>query len=250
MKFFIMGDSWGVGEWCRQDGAFISVPDTGLDYHLRQLGHTVTNISAGSAGNFGQLRHGYWTLKENSDYDYIIWFHTESMRDIEEIIINEPEEGQLYFPDFSMSADFNPGLHYLNQKNYQYAQNMSNEYNLPFIVIGGQTPVDPVIHDFTFAQHIITSWLQELLELDFVPPANTFFSWDKIKRILDHYDIKERDFILKNKQEFDQAKVIQDLATKSKFFPDNGHPGRQCFEQLAYRLLEMINNDKRSTTSK
>ena len=81
MKFFILGDSWGVGEWTKKSGRFESIPNTGLDYHFTQLGHTVTNISAGSAGNFGQLRHAYWTLKENANYDYIIWFHTESMRD-------------------------------------------------------------------------------------------------------------------------------------------------------------------------
>jgi len=100
MKFFILGDSWGVGEWTIKNSVFESVPNTGLDYHLTQLGHTVTNISAGSAGNFGQLRHAYWTLKEKSDYDYIIWFHTESMRDIEEIVINDRRRGTDFVKTF------------------------------------------------------------------------------------------------------------------------------------------------------
>ena len=183
MKFFILGDSWGVGEWTEKSGCFESVPDTGLEYHLVQLGHTVTNISAGSAGNFGQLRHAYWTLKEKSDYDYIVWFHTESTRDIEEIVINEPNEGQKYFPKFDIS-NFESGLNYLDFENYKYAQTIADEFCIPFIVIGGQCPVNPVINQFSFAQHTIHSWLAELLDLHFAPPTNTFFSWDKIKRIL------------------------------------------------------------------
>ena len=239
MKFFILGDSWGVGEWTKKSGMFESIPNTGLDYHFTQFGHTVTNISAGSAGNFGQLRHAYWTLKENSNYDYIIWFHTESMRDIEEILINDPDEGQRYFPDFDIS-NFEIGLNYLDFENYKYAQTIADEYNIPFIVIGGQCPVNPIINQFSFAQHIIHSWLAELLELNFIPPKNTFFSWDKIKRILDHYGVDEKKFIVNNIEQLDKAKIIEDLASASPLFPDNAHPSSECFRQLAQRIIEMI----------
>jgi hypothetical protein len=239
MKFFILGDSWGVGEWTNKTGMFESVPDTGLDYHLTQLGHTVTNISAGSAGNFGQLRLAYWTLKENSDYDYIVWFHTESMRDIEEIIINDPDEGQRYFPDFDI-GNFESGLDYLDFENYKHAQTIADEYNIPFIVIGGQCTVNSVIDQFSFAKHTIPSWLTELLDLNFVPPKNTFFSWEKIKRILNHYGISEKEFIVSNIDQLDRAKEIQELANKSALFPDNVHPSSDCFKQLAQRILAMI----------
>jgi hypothetical protein len=239
MKFFILGDSWGVGEWTKKSGVFESIPNTGLDYHLSQLGHTVTNISAGSAGNFGQLRHAYWTLREKSDYDYIIWFHTESMRDIEEILIKDPEEGIRYFSKFDIS-NFESGLDYLDFENYKYAQTITDEYNIPFIVIGAQCPVNPVINQFSFAQHTIHSWLAELLELEFIPPKNTFFSWDKIKRILNHYNIDEKKFIIDNIDHLDRATAIQKLAVKSPLFPDNGHPSSECFRQLAQRILAMI----------
>ena len=239
MNFFILGDSWGVGEWSLKTSKFEPVPNTGLDYLLAQLGHTVTNISAGSAGNFGQLRHAYWTLKEKSDYDYIIWFHTESIRDIEEILIKDPDEGQRYFPDFDI-RNFEARLDYLDFENYKYAQTIADEYQIPFIVIGGQCPVNPVIDQFSFAQHIIESWLAELLNLNFTPPKNTFFSWDKIKRILDHYNVDKKEFIINNIDQFDRAKVIQDLALKSPLFPDNAHPSNKCFKQLAQRLIQMV----------
>ena len=30
MKFFILGDSWGVGKWTKKSGRFESIPNTGL----------------------------------------------------------------------------------------------------------------------------------------------------------------------------------------------------------------------------
>ena len=83
MKFFILGDSWGLGEWKfvdgipHESGIVKNVPDTSIEFYLSQHGHYVKNISAVSAGNFGQLRHAYWQLVENHRYDYIIWFHIE-----------------------------------------------------------------------------------------------------------------------------------------------------------------------------
>jgi hypothetical protein len=241
MRFFILGDSWGVGAWIKKNGLFESVPCTGLDHYLAKLGHSVTNISAGSAGNFGQLRHAYWTLKDNADYDYIIWLHTESMRDIQEILINDPEEGRRYFPEFNIQH-WESALNYLDFENYKFAQSIYDEFGIPFIVVGGQCPVNACIDQFSFAKYTITSWLAELLDLKFHPPKNTFFSWDKIKSILQHYQVNERQFILDNMTYLDQATCIQDIASTSPWFPDNAHPSTLCHEQLAQRILNMIQN--------
>lgn len=239
MRFFILGDSWGVGEWQRPNGVFEPVPNTGLDFHLSQAGHTVTNVAQGSAGNFGQLRHTYWTLKENASYDYIIWFHTESIRDIEEILIADPDEGARHFPDFDIS-NWETGLDYLDHENYVYAQMIWEEFQIPFIVIGGQCSVNPLINKFSFAQHVITSWLAELLELDYVPPKNTFFSWGKIERILAHYNISTRQFIQENSESLDLADKICKIAKTSALFPDDGHPSSVCYQQLAHRIIKLI----------
>jgi len=239
MKFFIMGDSWGVGEFCYNGQVLESVPNTGIDYHLRKLGHTVTNISAGSAGNFGQLRNAYWTLNENKDYDYIIWFITESLRDIIEICIEDPEEQQTQFPQFEMSSNFKKVLKYIDEQNYQYAQKLYNQYQIPFVVVEGQSPLNKDVDSLGFVKHSIP-WLQELLELDFPPPVNSFFSWQKLQTILKHYAITEKDFITQNLDELDRSEIIINLAKSSGCFPDNGHPSSICFKQLAYQIQELV----------
>lgn len=243
MNFFILGDSWGVGEWVLKDGIFSSIPDTGIEFYLTKLGHNVTNISAGSAGNFGQLRHAYWTLKDhagqNLNYNYIIWFHTESIRDIQEIVINDPAEGKRFFPDLDLT-NFEDALDYMDMQNYKYAQMIFDEFQIPFIVVGGQCTVNASIDKFSFAHIVIKSWLAELLDLDFVPPKNTFFSWIKIKKILDYYNIEEKQFIMQNIEILDQAQLVQQLAIHNENFPDNGHPARHCYQQLANRILREI----------
>jgi hypothetical protein len=249
MKFFILGDSWGVGEWKKIGNTLPfgikSVPNTGLDYYLKINGHNVKNISAGSAGNFGQLRHAYWTLKENHDYDYIIWFHTETYRDIQEIIINDPAEASIYFPNFTFELDLIKSLRYVNRQNYKYAQHIFDEFNIPFIVIGGHGPVDLVISEFSFAMHTI-SWLKELLNLSFDPPSTNLVGWPNVIKIANYYNINEKDFIIANFEELEKSEIALNLAENSINFPDNGHPSRQCFEQLANRIIEMTSHARQS----
>ena len=104
------------------------VPNTGLEFYLTQLGHTVTNISAGSASNFGQLRDAYWRLKDHSDYDYIIWFHTEPVRDIVETVIDDPVDGPIQYPLFKNIKNYADALTYINETNLRY-------HNYPILVL-------------------------------------------------------------------------------------------------------------------
>ena len=240
MRFFILGDSWGVGEWKKPNGVFESIPDTSTGYFLTQAGHSVTNISAGSAGNFGQLRHAYWTLKEDSAYDYIIWFHTESVRDIEEILIRNPDEGKIQFPDFKMEYDFNKSIEYLNKQNYSYAQSIFEEFKIPFIIIEGQSPMDrQSMKEFSFLKFSIP-WLKDLLNLQSDIPCNTFFNWEKIQRVLAHYGFDEKKFIFANIDDLNKSQEIINKTAMSPAFPDNVHPDAKSHNILANRILQLI----------
>jgi hypothetical protein len=238
MKFFIFGDSWGVGEWRLQDGCHVSVPDTGIDHWLRNLGHHCTNVSVGSASNFGQLRNTYWTLKENSDYDYIIWFYTEPFRDIIETVINDPEEAKIQYPEFD-SSDF-PRCSYITQQNLQYAQMIYDEFKIPFVVIGGQCPLPDEINKHTFCRHQIKNWPAELLDLDFDFPEYTWFAWSKFRQIFAHFNLNEKNFVLSESENLDKVSVIVKKSNDSDQFPDNGHPGRAQFKNLSHRVLALV----------
>ena len=235
MNFFILGDSWGVGEWIKKNGKYESIPNTGLDYHLTQLGHTVTNISSGSAGNFGQLRHAYWTLKEKSDYDYIIWFHVEPVRDLYETVINDPVDGPKQYPTID-KKNFISCINYIHTQNYMYAQKIYDEFTIPFIVIGASGLVVDLINNFNFSKYIIKSWASELLDTTQNTPLNLNSNW--ILTTLDHYSNFDRQQVL-TELEWSRSMEENMIANPSNF-PDNAHPSSECFKQLAQRIIEMI----------
>jgi len=236
MKFFILGDSWGIGEWQTIDGLTTCVPNSGVDYYLGQSGHTITNVSAGSASNFGQLRHAYWTLKKQSDYDYIIWFHTEPSRDIVEHVIDDPIDGPLQYPDFKKIKNYHDAMSYINERNYIYAQEtIYNEFNIPFIVIGGVGRLEDCIDNYSFAVHKIYSWTEELLDLSYRLPRSILQTqrWIEIFSTANYDKQQVLDEMIK-------VENYQNLLKTSPLFPDNAHVIRTEYEKLAHRLLEMV----------
>ena len=236
MKFFILGDSFGLGEWEVNSGIMELVPNTGLDFYLKQLGHSTTNASAGSASNFGQLRNAYWRLKEDSDYDYIVWFHTEPIRDIVETVIDDPNEALNQYPDFKSIKNYLTALEYINKCNYNFAQQrIYAEFQIPFIVIGGQGRIDESINNFTFAHYKIYSWTQELLKMNRNPPMNAL-AWQRSLEVFDHFDYNRQEVI----DEIKSAEEYRNLLKLSPLFPDDTHVIRSEYEKLAHRIIKML----------
>ena len=240
MKFLIIGDSYGLGEWYlpnpTDQSTQVLVPDTGLDYYLRRLGHSVTNWSVGGDCNFGQLRHAYWTLKENSDFDYIIWFHTDPVRDAVEHVLHDPIDGPIQFPEFSKITDFELAMQYINKRNYLYAENtIYEEFNIPFIVIAGVGRLEECIDQFDFAHYKIYCWAQELLNLDSPLPRH-LLRWWRSQDLFENFKYDKQQVI----DLIDADIRYMRLLRESDLFPDNAHVCRQEYKKLADRILKII----------
>lgn len=215
MKFFIIGDSWGKGEWGRVNGSELSaVPDTGLDFYLGQLGHTITNVSAGGACNFGQLRNAYWTLRDSRDYDFIVWFHTEPVRDVVEHVLHDTIDGPKQYSEFAKIKDFNLAMQYINERNYQYAQEVIyQEFQIPFIVIGGVGRLEDSIDDYEFAKYKIHSWPEEILDLTYRLPRNCLI-WNRWPEMFDNFSYDKSQLL----NEFEATDNYQTLMKKVHCF--------------------------------
>lgn len=254
MKFLIIGDSWGCGEFRRIDnGKNIEViPDTGPDYYLKNLGHEVVNLSRGGDCNFsGILRSAMTHLNTNeqnivdNDYDYIIWFHTEPIRDLIMFILNDNgehliEERQIdinkFFPNFQQYK-FYDGMQYICECNYTFAQQIYNRHQIPFIVVGGVGYIDNCIKDFSFAKFTITSWLSELLGNVSVP-QNMCIHPDMERAYRYYKSVDAENFL----NEIDISDTLINLLFGHTKFPDNLHPNKEEIEKLTYRILEMVKN--------
>jgi hypothetical protein len=236
MKFFILGDSWGVGEYKIVNKIMVPVPYSGPDYFLSQMGHKVTNISQGSSSNFGQLRHAYQTLKKYHEYDFIIWFHTEPVRDIVETIIDDQVDGVKRYPDFLQIKSYHAALEYVNTCNYEFAQEtIYAEFKIPFIVIGGLGRLEDTIYNYEFAKYLIPSWIEEMLKINYKLPRN-FLTWHRWAEVFNNFVFDKSEVLA----EFEQVQNYQELLKNSNLFPDNGHPCKEEYQKLAYRLLDML----------
>lgn len=237
MKFLIIGDSWGVGEWAwAKNNRLNPVPNTGVDYFLTGMGHTVTNLSAGSAANFGQLRNCRTHLEQHSDYDYIVWLHTEPVRDIADHVIDDEIDGPKQFPNFYNYHDFDHAMEYMSYCNYEFAQSIFDVYQIPFIVVGGLGKLYPSIKNFSFACCTINSWAQQILETATDIP-HYILGRDREIQEFEHYD-----FSLESKiRAIEAGQQLDQMFKQCDKFPDNIHPCREEFQKLANQLLEMIN---------
>jgi hypothetical protein len=236
MKFFILGDSFGLGEWEVNSGIMELVPNTGLDFYLKQLGHSTTNASAGSASNFGQLRNAYWRLKEDSDYDYIIWFHTEPIRDVVTVVIDDPIDGVKQYPDFKNIKDYHKAMSYINNQNYIYAhEQIYKEFKIPWIVIGGVGRLDDTIDTFDFAKYKIYSWAEELLRINYRLPSNQMH-WHRWEEVFSTFKYNKHQVL----EELSAVTNYQKLTKISPLFPDHMHVIRTEYEKLAHRILKLI----------
>lgn len=238
MKFLIIGDSWGLGEYTiNNDVMMVPVPDTSMSYYLTELGHSVVNLSVGSASNFGKLREARTYLDDqSSDFDYIIWLHTEPVRDVWETVLNDPIDAPKQYPDFDKIKDFTQAMKYITRQNYIFAQTIFDNHAIPFIVIGGLGRLEPFINEYTFAQHKVYSWVQDILGTDFEFPANRLYIW-YIDQLFEQVKFEPQSVIDNIVQAETYGKLCAEQLDK---FPDKFHPSRHEHQRLTQRILEMI----------
>lgn len=228
-KFLICGDSWGVGAYQyigNPPTGITPVANSGLDYFLTQHGCEVTNIAKGADSNFLQLVALDIKLKENSNYDAIVWIQTETNRDL----IDSSEQ----YPNFDID-NFKKSMSYVKETNYQFIQSIYDKFKIPFIVVGGLSAIDDSISKYTFAKVIIPSWLNDITEGKFVLAEN--MHQDIILKVLTAFPPSNKNFIV---EELDRMKAVEDSLETHPNFSNGVHPNAQQFEKLAVRILNEL----------
>jgi len=237
LKLCVIGDSWGTNNPDYWSYGFV-------DKSLKQKGHEVFNISHAGASNFGQLLVlDYQVLQQNkTNFDYIIWFHSEPARDFTEFIsLDYGEEiddslGQTHFPELTFQ-DFFKDLEYINNQNYEYAQKLYNQYHIPFLVIGGAGKLNDSIKNFDFVHGQIPCWFQEILELydNLSIPKNCYHHHVSLMCQGRSYNRQE---VL---QEIELLDKLEDIMKNNQIiFPDSLHPAENLYTPMFDLLLNNI----------
>jgi len=246
-NIFIIGDSWGVPNY---SSAWENCTyNDHTEYQLKSFGHKVFNFSLNGAGmvetieyarsmvdpsydnermkeTFNYKRDTYDTSTNGlkkvpiPDYkgeriDWIVWFHTEGMRSV----LQEDMHDWV-----TLEEVHTLGCHMA----YRAFTNLLKFLpNVKTAVIGGQSPVDPLLYQYHRPNFVIEDWRSEIVGRK-LPRCVSLARLNMVDRFYDDKEAKLK--ILDVHKE-----VLNSMHNKDLFF-DLCHPGPKPHRELALRL--------------
>jgi hypothetical protein len=247
MNILIIGDSWGVPNYLNIKN--YPAPDEHIESYLRNFGHTVYNCSLNAGSNLESVNRAFnyfagkvidhpanptsnilWEpphflngkpttvpALNTSTYrgvDYIVWFHTELIREIPMDFLRTDGINQ----DFTFETLYDK----LAAKVYPRVLELQKQLDAKLIVIGGQTPLDSRFFSYIKPDHYKVDWTAEIVkkELPFVPIIKVGYLYLLMeqKHNVDSWDFKFQ--MVTNAEQ-----KINLMTTDPVNFPDSGHPG-------------------------
>jgi hypothetical protein len=242
----IIGDSWGVPNYPPTEYIKSAVekirkysskdveinvkhlgdpPETHLEFLLRANGYDVINFSKNGGSNLETIRQAMqFVLENNCEVDWLIWFHTESLRDRNEILVSEHVKFSI--PELTTN---------LAVLAYQEFSNLVSTLKCRCVVIGGQAPV--LIDQFQeiagVPDMLIADWHSEILGVD-LPFSHGVCNLDLFESPNCIDSTEEKTKML------DDIDTVLRLDYESNEFPDNAHPGKNAHKQLFDKITTLI----------
>lgn len=217
-KISIVGDSWGTQKGWPTD---LQKTERHLQGYLRKAGHKVNNFSIPGGSNGTSINRAikYFKRKPKLVPHYIIWFHTESLRDREHGF-NDRE--------FNI-ADLTKEKATLNYKQFKELIELTGAKDL---IIGGQAPVIPELLEHQ-PYYLFEDWRSELLGTPSVMTHSIchpeLFESQKCKD-----DAETRTKMIE-----DNIRIL-DMCRASRYFPDDAHPGGEAHYLLLTKIIDYI----------
>ena len=221
-RIWILGDSWGTLNGLP---ASMRPREKHLHQYLVEARHSVINLSipGGSNGQSINLAHRHMrkcrSQRRPCKVDYLIWFHTESLRERNPTLTDQPYTIQDLTRQQAIPI-------------YERWKNLVKKTGARDIIIGGQAPVitDLLVHE---PYHMIEDWRCELLGMPSIMTHSVC-----------HTDLFEhpncRDATKIRLDMLAQNEVIVDMERESNLFPDNAHPGALAHKALFERISNLI----------
>ena len=216
MNILILGDSWGVPN-------YYGPPGVDAKYHteflLKDLGHTVYNCANNGGSNLASFDSANSLLKSKPvKIDWIVWFHTESLRDRNLFDLNE----KFYINEIIENS---------SKIIYQDFEKLRLTTKSKTFVVGGQAKLVDSFYQITGADYVIPDWRSSIFNRQF-PLVHTLCHLDLIEKSSDSLEFKNN--LLKDHE------TILDYMKQSEHFPDNCHPGIQPHRELVERIKALI----------
>lgn len=226
MRVLICGDSWGCGEWGWDSSKKYCVTHSGLQYYFERDGHEVINLSAPSKCNMFSYNRILQYLSIDDNFDHIIWFKTDPLRDLDDELIKQYSS----FDDLMNSK--------IDMETKAYSA--FNELGKRIECIGGAGKLNPdLISSYSNLNPLIVG-ITELLLDEYEHPDLWASDW--IFLIDRQFDLDSIDKLLIQKQKQDQLVEIEKY--RKYFWPDGYHPNRHAWKIIYEYVLEKIKSTK------
>lgn len=215
----IIGDSWSINVHYGHTPGYAP-----LEYELMSFGHRVFSRGHGGSNNLYELDQFEYFLENTRSIfsiDYVIWFHTELMRDYHFLV----EENNI-----------DQHLDILADQTYTRAFDIHKLYpEIKWIIVGGHEPIVRHKHLLSFATVLIEDWRSEILGVK-MPYTN----------FLGHLPYLENNIkklgVSRIEEELEKRNTIMKYCEECKeFFYDGIHPNSKTFNMLAHRLKKELN---------
>ena len=222
-RILIMGDSWADWRIPQIHGVDRENDNHHITGMLKKLGHTVVNCSRTGSSNCKAIKMAEDAV-QNQSFDWVIWFHTESLRDSHMYDTDKP----FHLMDITRNAAI---------EQYKMFEQFRNEHNLKAIVIGGQAPTFDFIRDYIKIEMLIEDWRSEIM--------NIKFPFCHILALNEFYEILQKPTCLDTPRErikfLGEVEVIYNMCDRRRdLFPDSAHPGEGPHTDLTKKLHDFI----------
>lgn len=247
MKFLMVGDSWGCGEWDK-DCSFN--PHRGLDQYLTEAGHTVVNISNQGISNqdIYQRIETYFRRHPQHDIDLIFVFQTEYNRDYKHA---QGWETHLESNDWNEIKEPQDVAMRWVSRFYRNLSDISQKVDCPVYIIGGHSDtlwLDNMEQYYPGCRIVCQSMTNLILQNNHrvEQPVLSFYE-QRTEELVQKIKSKllDSDSITKLIDLIDQGYQRESLLRENPqyFYPDGIHPNRQGHKILYDFIKEKYLHD-------
>jgi len=218
-KIVLVGDSWGVPNYYGPPGV---APEYHTEFILRNLGYDVVNFSINGGSNYKSLSDLHFHILQGNTVDWIIWFHTDMIKDHNLVDLNKS------FTTKNLITE-------ISEKVYNKWNQVVSDAQAKAIVIGASAELLDNFDRFVKPNHTIQDWRSEIVGKK-LPLAYAHHYLD----ILEH---KNNEDTIEDKLAIVDAKTaIVEAMGDTELFPDRSHPGIEPHKKLSEFIKQCIQN--------
>ena len=206
---YLWGDSWAK---------------THPEQILISKGYVVNNLATNGAGNF----HSLYLSEKYDAPDYVIWYHTEMLRDLE-LMTNR-------FDLFGCPYTFRQALHDIANRIYEIASLQLGKWkNTKLVLLQAQSPIIEPEFSKWIDPYLIKNWRKDLYSQagKNLGECTHLSTHDKISSSQCHDTQEEKNAMLHLVDRHYEEMCGNEL------FPDNGHPSALAHQQLIDWFIKM-----------